>query len=294
MGIHFDYYKTFYYVAKYKNITTAAGKLYLTQPSVSHAIKCLEDELGITLFIRSKKGVTLTPEAELLYQHVAPACESILNAEQALSSQKALIEGQVRIAACEVTLHSFLIPYLSRFKSLHPQIRLKISNTIGPLALAELKQGEAELAIVPTPISMEPDFHMVELMTFHDIFICGSEYTELLSAPKELSELMSYPLIITGGLSATRASLQNYFQKQGQLLEPNIELATSDLVVPLVKSNIGIGIVAEVFTKEAMSKGEIFQIPLKNPIPARKIYAVWSSEHPLSMAGQEFLNLITT
>lgn len=61
MSVSFDAYKVFYYVAKHKNITNAANALYLTQPTVSHTVAGLEKALGCQLFIRSKKGVQLTP-----------------------------------------------------------------------------------------------------------------------------------------------------------------------------------------------------------------------------------------
>ena len=56
MDISFEYYKIFYYVAKYKSITQAASLLYSSQPSISRMIKILEQELGCTLFIRTRKG----------------------------------------------------------------------------------------------------------------------------------------------------------------------------------------------------------------------------------------------
>lgn len=61
MSVNLDSYKTFYYVAKYRNITHAAKALFQTQPTVSRCIAGLEAELGCRLFVRSKKGVMLTP-----------------------------------------------------------------------------------------------------------------------------------------------------------------------------------------------------------------------------------------
>ena len=88
MSVNLDSYKTFYYVAKYRNITHAAKALFQTQPTVSRCIAGLEAELGCRLFVRSKKGVMLTPEAELLYQHISAACQEIFLAEEQLSKHK--------------------------------------------------------------------------------------------------------------------------------------------------------------------------------------------------------------
>ena len=77
MNVNFENYKTFYFVAKFGNITAAAEALYSEQPNVTRTIKNLEKELGCTLFTRSNKGVTLTPEGEKLYRRVAIAYEQI-------------------------------------------------------------------------------------------------------------------------------------------------------------------------------------------------------------------------
>ena len=62
MYISYDYYRIFYYVAKYGNITQAAKILLNNQPNLTRAIKTLESELGCPLFIRNNRGMKLTPE----------------------------------------------------------------------------------------------------------------------------------------------------------------------------------------------------------------------------------------
>ena len=99
MSVNFEYYKIFYYVAKYKSITQAASLLYSSQPSISRMIKILEQELGCTLFIRTRKGVALTPEGEELFDHVAPACEELFVGEELLSRSYGLQGDTIRIGA---------------------------------------------------------------------------------------------------------------------------------------------------------------------------------------------------
>lgn len=88
MSVSFDSYKTFYYVARLGSFTEAAKALYVTQPTVTHAIQMLEQELDCVLFQRSRKGVSLTPEAAMLYEHVRAACEHIFEAESALKAKR--------------------------------------------------------------------------------------------------------------------------------------------------------------------------------------------------------------
>ena len=64
MYVDWEYYKIFYYVAKYQNFTKAARVLGSNQPNITHTMNKLEDQLHCVLFIRSNRGVTLTPEGE--------------------------------------------------------------------------------------------------------------------------------------------------------------------------------------------------------------------------------------
>ena len=135
MSVNFEYYKIFYYVAKYKSITQAASLLYSSQPSISRMIKILEQELGCTLFIRTRKGVALTPEGEELFDHVAPACEELFVGEELLSRSYGLQGDTIRIGASETALRCFLFEKLELFYTEHPAIKLKIYNHTASEAL---------------------------------------------------------------------------------------------------------------------------------------------------------------
>lgn len=81
MNISFEYYRIFYYVAKYENITKAAMVLKSSQPNVTRIIHILEDQLDCHLFLREPRGLKLTEEGKRLYAHVAIACQHLLDAE---------------------------------------------------------------------------------------------------------------------------------------------------------------------------------------------------------------------
>ena len=86
--INFELYKVFYWAAKTGSLTQAAKSLYITQPSVSHAIKQLEDSLGLSLFIRNSKGVALTPEGATLYSYIEQSHILITQAEKKMAELK--------------------------------------------------------------------------------------------------------------------------------------------------------------------------------------------------------------
>ena len=128
MDVNFEYYKIFYYVAKYKNFTKAAHILESSQPNVTRAMNCLEQQINTTLFVRSNRGIKLTPEGERLYIRVSAAMTQILAAEEELVKSTSLLHGSVSIGASETALNIFLLDKLKDFHMVHPGIRLKIAH----------------------------------------------------------------------------------------------------------------------------------------------------------------------
>ena len=102
MYVDWEYYKIFYYVAKYQNFTRAARVLGNNQPNITHAMNRLESQLNCVLFIRSNRGVTLTPEGELLYSRIASAAVQIQDAEEESTCPKscALSIQSTRASGC--------------------------------------------------------------------------------------------------------------------------------------------------------------------------------------------------
>ena len=88
MNINYDYYRIFYFVAKYGNISQAAKLLLNNQPNLTRTIKNLESELGCPLFSRTNRGMRLTPEGQKLYEHIKVAIEHIEAGEEAITESK--------------------------------------------------------------------------------------------------------------------------------------------------------------------------------------------------------------
>ena len=293
MGVNFDYYKVFYYVAKYQNISAAAKALYLSQPTVSYSIRNLEKELGCALFIRTKKGVMLTPEGTMLYKHVAKACEHIFQAEEEVRAATNLEKGIVRIGASVLTLQHYLLTYLEQFRREYPTIRLKISNFTTPSAIRALEGNFIDFAIVIMNSTKAADhLTITELSKLHDIAVAGKKYEFLQGKEISLAKLEEYPLICMEQGTSTRKYLDQIFRESGTMLIPDIELATTDLIMPMVERNLGIGFVPENFAKESLERKKVFQICLKEKLGSRSICLVCDPENPVSVAGQKFIQYL--
>lgn len=270
MYINYDYYRIFYHVAKCGNFTQAANVLLCNQPNITRTVKNLENALGCTLFIRSNRGVRLTPEGEKLYAHIQIAVEQIQAGEAALALDKSLQSGTVTIAASEVALRCFLLPVLRRYRELYPNVRLRVSNHTTPQAIDTLKNGLADLALTTSPIHAEPALYVESIQKIREIAVCGTAFAELTKHPVTLKELIKYPIISLGAQTKTYAVYTNWFMQNGFTFAPDIEAATADQILPLVKSNLGIGFVPQAFLTEA-GENAVLPIQLTVPVPDRSI-----------------------
>ena len=231
MYVDWEYYKIFYYVAKYQNFTKAARVLGNNQPNITHSMNRLESQLNCVLFIRSNRGVTLTPEGELLYSRIASAAVQIQDAEEELSASATLEHGAISISATETALNIYLAEKLRAFHTDYPGIRLRISNHSTPQALQAVKNGEVDFAIITTPAEVESGLKMVELKPFYEVLVGGRTFTALASQNLSLKELNNYPLISLSDESMTRAFYRQFFLDHGAVLKPDTEAATTDQMI---------------------------------------------------------------
>ena len=292
MNITYDYYRIFYYVAKYKNITQAADVLMSNQPNVSRAISNLEHELGCRLFMRSNRGVTLTPEGQRLFNRVSVAHQQLKAAEQELSDAKSLKNGIVSIGVSETALNAVLLPRLQKFHTLYPGIRIHISSVTTSQAITSLKAGLVDFAVVTTPINISRPLKEIPLLTIREQLVGGPRFRYLSKAVLKLVDLHNYPLIFLNSQTNTRDFYNQFFFEHGLTLLPEIEAATTDQILPMIKHDLGIGFLSDVCVKEAIQKEEVFELHLDCEVPGRHISLVKDVSRTSSIAVRELEKLL--
>ncbi len=292
MDINFEYYKIFYIAAKYGSITKAAIALGSNQPNVTRIIKLLESQLNCRLFIREARGISLTEEGQLLFSHVEIAYSHLLNAQEEICRQDSQRCGSVEIGATETALHLFLLNLLHGFKTEYPAIRIKIHNHTTPEIVKHLISGKFDFAVITTPFETPKSFSSVKALDFKEILVGGTQYNNLCKTPLGLEDAKKYPWIGLGRESATYRLYKNFFITQGIDLEPDMEVATSDLMLPLIESNLGIGFVPEKLALPSLRKKKLVRIPLNCDIPKRSIQIVSDQGRGRSLAADTFYKFL--
>ncbi len=324
MDINYEYYKIFYNVAKYGGFTAAAEKTYSNQPNLTRTIKKLENELGVSLFYKSGKHVRLTPEGAELYAKIAVAVEQIENAEREISEFSALEGGYLAVSASEAALHKSLLPALETYKKEHPKIKILLSNHSSPQAIAALKNGQCELAVISVAGAFDPALEYEKIADCLDVPVCRKDFFaaagnaggnggagDTLNGAGGLSgkagnagglkdtdddkifsiaELAAFPLISLGRQTATFDAYTEFFRARGLDFRPAAEVATADQILPLVDYNLGVGLVPDVFLKKSAAK--YLRLKTDTPLPSRSIYLVRRAKQPVSFAAKSLIRMI--
>lgn len=286
MDINYEYYKVFYYVVKYKNLTKAAQALHNNQPNVTRMMKLLEQELGTQLLIRTNRGITLTEAGEKLYSRVKIACEQLQMAEDEISSHGKEEKSIIVVGTIETALHLYMFSFFRDFHKKYPHIRLKIHNYTTLQALKELQNNALDIIIVSTPFQLPAGFQKIKLRGIKDIIIAGTEYEKLTEKTHTLKELAQYPWVTVSKDTATYQAYNQIFLDEGLILEPDIEVATTDLILPMIKNNLGIGFIPSDFADEAIKNKEVFEISCQQGIQEREICAVYDDKRNLSLGAK--------
>lgn len=289
MKTKLDYYKVFYETALHSSFSTAARKLYISQSAISQCISQLEQDLNTTLFIRSRRGVTLTNEGMLLFQKVESAIQTIEQGETLLARLNHLDSGSLIIAAGDTITTHYLLPYLEKFHKMYPGIRIEMANSYSSRMLEFVKEGKAEIAFINLPLN-DDELCIKPCFEIQDIFVCGPEYKTKKSYT--WSEIANEPLILLETHSSSRKFLDKNFKEKHIELNPQIEIAVHDLLIQFASIHLGVSCVVEEFSKKSLDKGIIKKMELNPKLPSRSIGYAYLKHNPLSLPAQAFLQLI--
>ena len=292
MDINLEYYKIFYYVGKLKGITLAAEVLSISQPAVSQAIKQLESTIGVTLFIRTPKGVRLTSEGSVFYTYIARGYEYMQLGEQKLLELLNLEMGEICIGASDMTLQFYLLPYLEKFHEAFPKIKVTVTNAPTPETLSYMKEGKIDFGVISAPFSQDIDLEYTAVREIEDIFIAGPKFSDQKGKQLDFKQLEQLPIICLESNTSTRTYMDDFLGKHKVVLYPEFELATSDMIVQFVLRNLGIGCVVKDFAEKYLSTNEIFQLQFKKCIPTRNFYIVTDAKRPMSTAARKLLDIM--
>ncbi len=287
-----EWYRIFLHTARSGNLTRAAEQLFITQPSVSYAIKQMEDALGLQLFHRLSKGVSLTAEGKILLEYVEQSFALLDAGEQKLGMLKQLADGEVRICASGSLFKYVLLPQLNSFRAAYPDVRIRLTQGRSSDIIARLRDGLIDCGIVHLPVS-DRHIEIIPLADLQDIFVVGEAYRQYGESPLTAAELAAQiPLLLLSEGSSTRRFVERWFAAQSAEAEADMELGSVDLLIEFARQGFGAAFLSRSFVAEELAAGRLFELPVTAPIPPRQIGIAVRRDMPLSIAAGKLVELL--
>lgn len=289
--VNLDLYRVFYTVAKSGSLTKAAEELYISQPAVSRSIKQLETQLGVSLFTRTHRGMTLSAQGgKVIFNEVERALSLLNEAENRIEEMKNSATGVIRIGASDTIFEYFLADKIVEFHERFPAVKFELTADFTPDTIEKLKADKCDVAFVNLPISPDPDLKLYgNCMRLNDVFVVGEKYKELAENPVSLTELKNYPLILMDQNTVARRSLHNFLSSLGVELQPSIEVGSWDLMKRLVLRGMGVGVIPREYAASQLQNGSLFEIKTDPALPVRSVGMLLPKNAPISYALHSFI-----
>lgn len=263
-------YRIFYEVARCGNISRAAKELYISQPAISKAVSKLEENLQTKLFTRNSRGVQLTREGAVLYQHISTAFDSISRGERELKRIHDFHIGNLKIGVSNTLCKYVLLPYLKGFVEQYPHVNISIESqsTIHTLEMLEAKKIDVGLVAEPKNLR---GLTFSPVMRISDGFVCAPSYMENLRLREgaEADIFHTGNIILLDRSNMSRKYVDSYLTENQIEVNQLLEVTDMALLIEFARIGLGISCVIKDFVADDLANGTLIEVPLEVPIPGR-------------------------
>lgn len=287
MNLH--HLKLFLDVAEEGSVTRGAERAAVSQPAVSRAISDLESALGVYLFDRGPKGVSLTESGLVLLSYAKRIFTLELEATEALADLKALGGGTLSIGASTTVGDHLLPPAIARFVGAYPSVRFSMEVANTEIIQQAVLDGRYEAGF--TEGSVEPTRFDVEVVSADELVVFCSPGHPIASARHTaLEEIAPYSFVLREAGSGTRLLVESRFREVG--FEPKIacELGSTNAIKRAVSAGIGLGFASDLTLDIEIARGELIMVPTPLSVK-RQLHLVRLPWRRKSAALREFLKI---
>lgn len=276
--------KMFEASARNLSFSGASEELFVTPSAVSHQVKTLENFLGVELFHRSNRKVTLTPQGEQYLASVKHAFDEIEMATQRLSvTQGASV---VQISVAPNFLIRWLMPRMSRFRALFPDVELQINASMG---LLDFNRTSTDMAVYYGNGEWD-DIEVEFLRKVMLVPVCGPGLLQSGPPLEKPADLANHTLIY---VSKRTWEWDNWLKKAGvEFITPkgSMQLSSSQLTTAAAQENLGVALTDQTLISREIESGKLV-VPFDIPLDTKKaFYLVYRKHRPLTKGMEAFRN----
>ncbi|MCC9653704.1 LysR family transcriptional regulator [Vibrio sp. MA64] len=227
--------------SEFHNISSAAG---------SKKLLAMENQLGVKLFYRTTRKLSATTAGEMLYHHAQKIIGMTKEIERDLNTTNKL-KGKIRITASASFTQSYLIPPLSHYMTLHPDVKIEVVSTD---ALVDLTAYGIDLAIRHGP-SKDSSLIGQKLAESKRIVCASPSYIQKFGQPTSPNDLKEHKLLVVGSESTWTFTSNRV--KETIKLNPDFSSTLGESVLEMAKLGQGIAVLSDWHVRESISNGEL-------------------------------------
>ncbi|WP_026021824.1 LysR family transcriptional regulator [Bacillus timonensis] len=280
---------SFMEVAKYKSITRAAESLHISQPALSKSLIALEEELGMTLMIRTNKTSDLTDSGRVVLDYAQRMISLLDEMKMTLSDVTNLARGEISIGLPPFIGGLFFPKVITKFHRTYPNINLNITEYGGARVVKSVEDGEFELGVTVLPID-ETRFHVYPIVEEKMRLLVHKDHRFVGRNSVSIKELKEEEIIFYHEEFSLHQILMNHFHTAG--FEPRILFKSSqwDLMSEMVAANLGITILPHSICNRVLHP-DVRIIDTKQKI-LWKLAVITKRDRYISNAAKAFIDFI--
>ncbi len=286
--INLNLLKTFYNVVVHGGINVCAEKTFVAQSAISRSIKQLENVIGVTLFYRNVKGVSLTQQGKLLFNYVNKMFENLDEFSNKIKEKEALVNGLLTIGVPSQIASIYLFDAIARFHKDFPLINITIISKTTSQLIELIKNKKIDFIIDSAPIEIDDMYSVKNIGEYQNVFFTNDSYLDG-DYVKCLKDLENKPLVLPILNTENRRALDVILTKKKIKLENIINIHTSEMIINAVKRNAGIGYTLKELIEYDVKVGNLKILDIEEELPTTKICLVYD-EKDLSLQSNYFLN----
>ncbi|EHK66470.1 LysR family transcriptional regulator [Achromobacter arsenitoxydans] len=273
------------------NFRQAAGQLHLSQSALSTQIQRIEDALGVRLFDRTTRTVRLTAAGEVFLQQAATLQAAFRDAIAAVGGISSAEQGQVSVAALPSLAARLLPRVLMTYRQSHPQVALKVRDTLSGPAFDLVRAGEVDFALTAAD-PQHADLHYVPLMSDSFILLIPEAHPlARAKGPLRWADTAAAEHVSMVHPSSVRQYTEWAFLQNRIRFTPAFEAEHLTTIVAMVECGFGVAALPEI-AASAVAQNGIVQRPLTGPVAERSIGLVTARNRSLSPAAMALVQTL--
>lgn len=281
----------FIVVSEEGSFSAAAQRLHLSQPAVSRHMQELEDALGIRLFKRQRRGVSLTPGGHILLKYTEKILWLIHQAEGELTDVRQLAMGQVRVGATPGVSVYLLPPWTRSFTTQYPNLTVGSRTGTTSRVIDDLLTGRADLGVVEGELEdvLRERIESVILRDIELVLVVGKDHEWWTTDLIEADSLRNHPFVTRQPGSRTRVWIDSTLNRRG--IEPRLvaEFDNPEAIKEAVMSGVGVTILPTYAVARERDADLLRAKPIVDLHLERQLKLLWDSSRPFSPVTRAFL-----